>query len=508
MIVSQLVFATTVFSDVSSDHGLDDLIVRVGESNIPTGLNVQVGQVEAVAASEQYGPDITDVDISGKSFTFHSGNTGISNHATNVGKRMYGFGNVGIAPDVNFIDVYSAEGWALNDFLRVGTGSNPSTPPGNLELFNNSWIASFGSNSVDSQALRRADWSIDTHNVTILNGVPNSGKYMPLMSFGFNCVSVGLSAGSHVSGVVPSGFDQSGMQIPLIVANQGTTSNATGVVSAIIALLAETRDTHPNTQGNYFATFSETMKAVLLTGGNHQAGWTNNPIASGANRGRTSQPIDAVFGVGTANIDRSHRVFTGGQHASSPSPIGLSTAPNAGWETAAISNNQSKYVRFHVSELADEVSILLTWHQKVNSGFGSYSLADLDLELLNYNNGKPTPLTGDAGLNVFESGNVVSESEIDTVEHLYIENLSAGDYVLKINRFDSAGSSRVFCVGWLFPEQNDMPGDFDGNGVVDVNDLLVIIAAWGSCTGDCQADLNGDGVVDVLDILEILALWS
>lgn len=508
--MTPLVLTTGVYSDVGADHGLDELIARIGEGNQPTGLNVQVSQVEADTVSGHYGPDPNDPDVIGKTFTFRSGTTGVSNHATNVGKRMYGFGNAGIAPDVNSIEVYSAAGWATTDYLQVGTGSNPSSPPGNVELFNNSWIASFGSNSVDSQALRRADWAVDSFNVMMLNGVPNNGgDNLPLMSFGFNCVSVGLSDGTHVSGVVPTGFDQTGMQVPLIVATQGSSSNATGVVSAVTALLVETRETHPNTSGNFFAGFSETMKAVLLAGGNHQAGWTNNPITSGINRGRTNQPIDEVFGVGIANIDRSYQVLTGGQFASSTVLSGLDIAPTAGWETAAISSNQSRYIRFNVSSPADEVSVLLTWHQRANTGFGSYSLVDLDLELLHYNNGKPTSLVGDAGLSVFESGNVVSESEIDTVEHLYLRNLSSGDYVLKISRLDTAAGSRVFSVGWLFPESDGgVPGDLNGDGVVEVNDLLILIAGWGPCSGECPADLSGDGVVNVSDILLLLSFWS
>ena len=169
---------------------------------------------------------------------------------------------------------------------------------------------------------------------------------------------------------------------------------------------------------------------------------------------------------------------------------------------------QSRYIRFNVDTLASEVSILLTWHQIANAGFGSYSFADMDLELLKYNSGKPTPLTGDAGLDVFAEGNIVSESEVDNVEHLYIQDLSAGDYVLKIHRLDNTSGSRVFSVGWLFPEQVGVPGDLDGNGVVDVNDLLIIIAAWGVCSGDCPADLSGDGVVEVNDILQLLSFWS
>ena len=52
-------------------------------------------------------------------------------------------------------------------------------------------------------------------------------------------------------------------------------------------------------------------------------------------------------------------------------------------------------------------------------------------------------------------------------------------------------------------------GDLTGDGLVDVLDLLVVIADWGSCPGECSAaDLNGDGVVDVLDLLIILQEWS
>jgi hypothetical protein len=50
-------------------------------------------------------------------------------------------------------------------------------------------------------------------------------------------------------------------------------------------------------------------------------------------------------------------------------------------------------------------------------------------------------------------------------------------------------------------------GDVNGDGVVDVIDLLELLASFGPC-GDCAADLNGDGVVDVVDLLVILANWS
>ena len=48
--------------------------------------------------------------------------------------------------------------------------------------------------------------------------------------------------------------------------------------------------------------------------------------------------------------------------------------------------------------------------------------------------------------------------------------------------------------------------DINGDGVVNVLDLLEVLAAWGNAGG--PADVNGDGIVDVLDLLAVLAAWG
>lgn len=51
------------------------------------------------------------------------------------------------------------------------------------------------------------------------------------------------------------------------------------------------------------------------------------------------------------------------------------------------------------------------------------------------------------------------------------------------------------------------PSDLNGDNVVDVSDLLLLLGSWGSCSG-CTADLNSDGFVDVSDLLILFANWG
>jgi len=52
------------------------------------------------------------------------------------------------------------------------------------------------------------------------------------------------------------------------------------------------------------------------------------------------------------------------------------------------------------------------------------------------------------------------------------------------------------------------PGDLNGDGVVNVSDLLILLAQWGPCDGNCDADLDGNGVVNVSDLLILLSAWG
>ncbi len=50
----------------------------------------------------------------------------------------------------------------------------------------------------------------------------------------------------------------------------------------------------------------------------------------------------------------------------------------------------------------------------------------------------------------------------------------------------------------------DCPADLDGDGVVGIDDFLIVIGGWGSAAGDA----NGDGTTDILDFLAVLGAWG
>ena len=53
-------------------------------------------------------------------------------------------------------------------------------------------------------------------------------------------------------------------------------------------------------------------------------------------------------------------------------------------------------------------------------------------------------------------------------------------------------------------------GDVNNDGLIDVDDLIAVIVAWGLCPvgAPCPADVNGDGVVNVDDLVEVILDWG
>ena len=74
-------------------------------------------------------------------------------------------------------------------------------------------------------------------------------------------------------------------------------------------------------------------------------------------------------------------------------------------------------------------------------------------------------------------------------------------YRIRIGGYEGekgSGTLLIFCG-------SGCPEDVNGDGVIDVLDLIEVLSQWG---GSGSADINGDGVVDVLDLLAVLGAWG
>jgi len=499
--------AAPASADVFSDIRYTDLVARLGAA-VPTGAGVGVMQIEAPESGSNYAPDQTLPEFAGKTFTLQSGTFASSWHASEVGRALYGSGS-SVAPGVPSIFVWNANGWLGSAYLRVGSSGTtaPLTPPAGVRVMNHSWIGSFGNTTFDNDGLRRLDYLIVRDNMFVTTGVNNGAGNTPyaLMSYGYNALAVGLDTGAHAASPAPSGIDGQGRRKPDIVAPGSFTSFSTPVVGAVAALLWDTADSDPAVSSNTNAFKALTLKSVIMAGARHPAGWTNGAPTSGANRGFTGTPLDATLGVGIVNVDRAHMIFTAGERDGLSSPSSTVFSPARGWDwIAAPASGGTTYHSFRVNQAVDEVSVVAAWNRSVPLGFTAGTVMDVDLKLKKWVNGSAVEITGDAGASVFGGGNCVSASTIDNAEHLYLTNLSAGDYLLEITRKAGTQTTMPVVVSWYMPV-TQRAADLNGDGTVGAADLALLLGQWG-LTG--SGDLNSDGVVGAPDLALLLGDWG
>ena len=98
--------------------------------------------------------------------------------------------------------------------------------------------------------------------------------------------------------------------------------------------------------------------------------------------------------------------------------------------------------------------------------------------------------------------------------------LAAGLHRMRVEFFERGGGAGVIArieggglAKQVIPADRwwhdvSVVGDVDGNGIVNIEDLLLILADFGSCTGSCSGDLDDDGDVDIDDLLITLGAFS
>ena len=123
---------------------------------------------------------------------------------------------------------------------------------------------------------------------------------------------------------------------------------------------------------------------------------------------------------------------------------------------------------------------------------------------------------GDLDGDINPSPPIISNSASSYIEPVFIEGqdvlpISQGYWRLKLMTTHQAmGTKPGFQEGWtnsVHEATYVSVGDVDGNGVVDVQDVLILLDQFGACDG-CLADLDRSGQVDVTDLLQLLAEWD
>ena len=122
----------------------------------------------------------------------------------------------------------------------------------------------------------------------------------------------------------------------------------------------------------------------------------------------------------------------------------------------------------------------------------------------------------EAGMRVVElvdfndnDGDEQELSEVIYVRNLVVDpgaTLHTNGYIIYVSEVDNQGT--IFSEDDIIIINPPIPGDADGDGIVGILDILVVIADWGPCEGECNGDVNGDGVASILDLLVIIANWS
>jgi len=95
----------------------------------------------------------------------------------------------------------------------------------------------------------------------------------------------------------------------------------------------------------------------------------------------------------------------------------------------------------------------------------------------------------------------------DNIEQVYVQSPSPGTWTIEIRGYNVPEGPQNFSVA-VSPSmtESNIPGDINGDGFVNVLDLIDLLLCFGQPAQPiCEAeDLDGDGFVNVLDMIEVL----
>ena len=91
------------------------------------------------------------------------------------------------------------------------------------------------------------------------------------------------------------------------------------------------------------------------------------------------------------------------------------------------------------------------------------------------------------------------------------QSQSADDVTLKTSTLCANMPDQIAGASYIDGGGNDIcdcTGDTNSDGVVDGQDLAVVLGNWGCSGVDCIGDLNDDGIVNGADLASVLGYWG
>ncbi|MEM7384264.1 MAG: hypothetical protein AAF514_04905 [Verrucomicrobiota bacterium] len=403
-------------------------------------LSIKTGvtQVEA-PVNGNYLPESGEGEFNGSGlfastqFTAKSGPSDVSPHAENMAEFFRGLprqssesalspsdsalsqvaaSNVTAAPTpltgLRSVSVYKVDGehFLMDDFLRTGS-DYPRIEKKAVQ--NHSWIGLAGTatSSLLNEFLYRMDYAIARDGFSSIVAVDNfdTTTIPPLLASAYNVVCVGRSDGNHSRGDTPDIVNGAGRLKPDIVAPLRSTSAATAAVTSVATLL------HDQIAGQHAlqaAAHPEVIKALLIAGATKTEfpEWSNSP----------ERPLDPVYGAGEVNVAHSSEILHGGLYDPGKNE------PTSAWDHRPLPSQGNSHYQWSLAQ-GGHASIALTWLRQVKPGGQTFAkatakVADLNLCLHRIDPNGDKTIIG------------LSDSPIDNVEYLYLEDLEPGQYEL------------------------------------------------------------------------------
>lgn len=153
-------------------------------------------------------------------------------------------------------------------------------------------------------------------------------------------------------------------------------------------------------------------------------------------------------------------------------------------------------------------------------GFSCYPGAEESISTwIDYNGCDPVPVDGGPAFNLDwsvggnETTSTIYQQACDDGVTVELWEMAGSEHVPNFRRGSDPVTANLFAnrvLDWMLDHRKPgnvlCPGDVNTSGSVDIEDLLLVLARWGS--NDASADVDLSGTVGVGDLLQLVEAWG